>query len=256
MKLDEIAKAYKALYESSASQQLYEEILEEGRIDFLKQKFPNVNTSHDPYALHKDPHAVIDFLANNVDPSKNKVHTQWLVNQYHRGGFRQEDAGRVRDALVNFDQHKSKLPVEQRDIGRYGRVSDLENAVAPHIGTANTKAERIMGQGEMPGLTKKYEDENIKIHHLHDKATSCKVFGGETKWCTASKDEDRNMFDHYNSEGKLHVITRKKDGAVFQYHVNSNQFMDKNDDPISSKDWDSIKDSVHKAWDQDKSLLE
>ena len=256
MKYDAIAKAYQSLHESAVSQELYEEILEENRIDFLKQKFPSVNTSHDPYALHKDPHAVIDFLANHVDPTKNKAHTQWLVNRYHRGAFRQEDAGRVRDALINFDQHNNKLPVEQRDIGKYGKISDLESVVAPHIGTANTKAERIMGQQELPGLEKKYEDDNIKIHHLKDKDTSCKVFGGETKWCTASKDEDHNMFDHYNSEGRLHVITRKKDGAVFQYHVNSNQFMDKNDDPISTEDFNSIKDSLHKAWDKDPSLLQ
>lgn len=255
MKLDQIASAYRALYESANNQELYEEILEENRIDFLKQKNPSINSSHDAYAQHRSSDAIIDFLANEADPTKNKAHTQWLVNRYHKGAFRQEDAPRVRQALADFDANKNKLPVEQRDIGKYARVSDIEQAVAPHVGTANTKAERLMGQGEHPGLEKKFEDDTIKIHRLTDKDTSCKLFGGTTKWCTASKDKDRNMFDHYNERGPLHVITRKSDGALFQYHVNTNQFMDANDDEISSKDWESIKPSVHNAWEQDKSLL-
>lgn len=264
MRLDRIAEIYQQLNESANSMVLYEEVLTEDRIDWLKSKYPEINTSHDPSAAHKSSGHVIDFLAGHMDPTKNKSYSQWLVNRYHSGGFRQEDAPRVHQALSDFEQNKKHLAPEQRDIGRYKRVSDVQAAVAPFAGKGD---EEIKSQGmaakqqeeQHPGFEKKYEDENITIHHLTNEDTSKKLFGRpRTEWCTAWEGNScrfKHYTEHDQDAGPLFVVTRKHDNAVFQYHPTSNQFMDRDDNTIGQEDLNSIKPSLHKAWAQDRSLL-
>ena len=263
MKLDEIAKAYKALHEAANSTVLYEELLTEDRIDFLKNKWPEIQSGHDTGAVHRKAADIIDFLANKADPTKKKNYTQWIVNRYNSGAFRQEDAPRIHQTLSDFDAAKHHLPVEQRDIGKYSRLSDIALSVAPFAGKDKEQvmADKMAKQSEEqhPGFDKKYEDENITVHHLHNNETSQKLFGRpRTEWCTAWEGNSCR-FDHYTKEyenhGPLFVVTRKKDGAVFQYHPTSNQFMDKNDDPINQSDLKTVLPSLHKAWKQDPSLL-
>lgn len=262
MKLDKIAESYIKIAEGMNSAVLYEEVLMEDRIDFLKAKWPEINTSHDTGAEHRKASDVIDFMANHMDPSKNKQHTQWLVTRYNRGAFRQEDAPRIRDTLSAFDAHKHLLAPEQRDINKYHKVSDIQHAIAPVVGKTgeDMKAQKMASQGDTePGFEKKYEDKDITVHQLHDAETSQKLFTApRTQWCTAYKG-DSCRFNYYTKEsaekGPLFVVTRKNDGAVFQYHPTSNQFMDKNDDPISHEDFESIKPGLHTAWAKDRSLL-
>ena len=263
MKLDSIAQAYKTLYESANNSMLYESILFEDRVDYLKSKWPTIDSSHDTGAVHRNASDIVDFMANTIDPTKKKTYTQWLVNRYHGGSFRQEDAPRINQALSDFEQHKHHLPVEQRDIGRYKRVSDIQQAVAPFTGKTGeeiaTKKMELAAEKPEPGFVKHYEDPNIKIHELTDEETSKRLFGRpRTEWCTAWEGNSCR-FNKYTKEdsdkGPLFVVTRKHDNALFQYHPTSNQFMDKNDDPISDKDFATLKPSLHKAWSQNRHLL-
>lgn len=260
--MDKIAESYRRIVEETHSSALYEEVLMEDRVDFLKSKWPEINSSHDVGAMHRNPRDIIDFMANHVDPSKNKQNTQWLVTRYNRGLFRQEDAPRVRETLSAFDAHKHLLPADRRDLNKYHRVSDVQQAVAPVLGKTgeHLKAEKMASQdANEPGFEKRYEDENITIHQLHDADTSQRLFSSpRTEWCTAYKGNSCR-FNYYTKDsherGPLFVVTRKQDGEVFQYHPTSNQFMDKHDDDISTSDLESIKPSLHRAWEQDKSLL-
>lgn len=265
---DTFAKAYISMVTESF-EILSEEMLMEDRIDYLKKNVKSINSHHDTFAAHRSPEDIIDFLADKADPSKKKVHTQHLIRMYNGGAFRQEDAPRVRDALSNFDKYKAKLPEDKRDIGKYSRISDIETAVAPHIGTASTKAEekqQLKQNLDIPGKHElKYDDENISIYHVKDEETSQKLYGSKTanqpgvfptEWCTAWSGSRECQFKNYHSQGNLFAVHRKSDGAVFQYHPKTNQFMDRNDDRISSEDFESLKPSLHKAWSKDRSLLD
>lgn len=270
MKYDQFAQAYLSMI-TEQTQILSEEMLMEDRIDWLKSNVKSINSSHDTFALHRDPHAIIDFLATNADPSKKKVHTQHLIRMYNAGKFRQEDAPRVHDTLFNFDKYKSKLPEEQRDINKHADIASIERAVQPHLGTASTNAEareqlkknftlNIPDKHELM-----YDDSNISIYHLKDKETSQKLYASAksskkpgvypTEWCTAAESDRHNMFDTYHTQGNLFVIHRKSDGEVFQFHPNTNQFMNKEDRTITQPDFDSIKDSFHKALDTSPKLV-
>jgi hypothetical protein len=267
MSYDAFAKAYLQMVTEQV-RYLSEDILMEDRIDWLKNNVKSINSSHDTFAAHRDPAAIVDFMADQADPSKKKIYTQHLLRMYHAGAFRQEDAPRVHDALSNFDKYRAKLPVEHRDIGKYHQISDIESAVAPHIGTGATKAEaREIAKSNLhiPGKHElKYDDENISVYHLKDEDTSKRLYSGKTsdnpgafptEWCTAWSGGRQCQFKRYQEEGNMFVVHRKSDGSVFQYHPKSNQFMDVKDNTISSSDFESIKPSLHKAW-KDRSLLD
>lgn len=268
MPYDNFAKAYlKMLREST--EYLSEDILMEDRIEYLKQNTKPINTSHDTFAIHRNNNDIIDFLANNADPSKKKIYTQHLIKMYHGGAFRQEDAQRVKDAINNFDKYKSKLTPEQRDIKKYSKISDIEATVTPHLGTGATKAEEkdiLKDNPHIPGKHElKYDDENISIYHIKDKETSKKLYAQPTankpgvfptEWCTAfAPPREHNAFDQHNEKGNLFVVHRKSDGEVFQYHPATNQFMNSKDNEINVNDLNTIKSSLHKAWSHNHALL-
>lgn len=225
-------------------------MLLENRLNFLRKTYPSISTDHDSLATHKEAPDIIQHFADNADPTDKKLHTQWIIGQYNRKNIRQEDAPRIRRALDNFDKYHPKLEV--KEIGKYKKLSDLEDAVEPHLGTSATKAED-MRNIKNSGATKRYEDENISIHHIHTKEAA-KLYGAGTKWCTAAKDDDENAFDRHNDQDpNIHVIMDKKNKSEsghqrkYQFHSASNQFMNEKDNPISKEEFNSIKPSFHKA---------
>ena len=83
------------------------------------------------------PDQVIEVL-ERIDPTPNKQYVLWLAKQYISGQFRTEDADRVRETLINFSKLKSRLPVEQRDIGRFDfyKLDELvDTLINPELST-------------------------------------------------------------------------------------------------------------------------
>lgn len=246
--------AYKLAHYSQLDESLLTEaqlnFLVENRIEFLKKNNATLDTSHDPHGEHKDAGAIIDHFADKADPTKNKSHTQWIVGQYKKKNIRQEDAGRIHGALKDFESYKGKLA--NKDINSYKKVSDVEDAVAPHLGThVSKKAETKAIKHE--GADLKYEDDHISIHHIKSE-DAAKHYGKGTKWCTAA--DNNNMFSHYHKDGPIHIIHDKTNGRKYQFHSASNQFMDEKDNEISKEDFHSIKHSFHKAIDKHPEMVE
>ena len=240
-----------------------EDLLLEDRLDYLKQNTKTLPTDHDPLGKHKDTPSIVQHLADNADPSKNKAHTQYAVGLYRSKALKQEDAPRLKSALENFDKYKGKLSPEDKQLTtkNYPTVSHIEDKIAPHLGTMTSKkqAEKTLDQ---PGHKLVHEDKDIAIYHLTAKEPSQNLYGGGhakggtgTSWCTAAR-SDNCMFDQYHKQGKIHVIHRKSDGAVFQMHPESNSFMDAKDNPISHEDFKSIAPALHKAWKEKPELVD
>lgn len=240
-----------------------ENIMLEDRLDYLKSNTKSLSTEHDTLAKHKDTPSIIQHFADNGDPTPNKKHTQYIVSLYRNKAIKQEDAPRVKEALSNFEKYKGKLSPEDKQLStkNYPSVASIEDKIQPHLGTMSSKkeAEKNLDQ---PGHKLKYEDDKIKIYHLSDMKASQNLYGGGhqrggtgTSWCTAARSSNC-MFDDYHKDGKLHVIHNKDNGKVFQYHTESNSFMDAKDDPISAEDFKEIAPSLHKAWKQKPELLD
>ena len=144
------------------------------------------------------------------------------MRQYTRKNFRQEDFGRVRTALEAFDHHKAHIP--QKDILRYDKLMDLEDAVEAVTGTKSKREE--IRDVKHEGADKILDKGGVTVYHIKTEAAA-KFYGKGTKWCTAA---DKNcQFRDYNKDGTLYVVFCKNSygkPAKYQFHFESDQFMD------------------------------
>ena len=209
---------------------LYEQFLIlEDRLNKIKDIFKNkIDTSHDTLAQNKDSDAIVDHFATHADPTQNKAHTQWIVNLYRQGQFRQEDHPRIREALSTFDRPAVKAGLKAAnkptDINQYKSLSDLEDAVEPHKEAISGKEEEKKIKTEGADLI--HSSNGVTVHHIKTKGAACS-YGAGTKWCTAG--EKNNMFDEFNKDGPIHIIQHQ--GRKYQFHNKNNQFMDEKNKP-------------------------
>ena len=210
---------------------ILEQELLENRIETLKTKVfaDGFDTTHDRLAQHRDTSDIVDHFANNADPTKKKIHTQWILRQYEKRKIRQEDHPRIKEALSNFETHKGKL--EKKDINQYKSLSDVEDAVEPHLGTTTKRQEKKAIKSEGADLVHNDEERGVTVHHIKTEQAACS-YGAGTKWCTAGKKD--NMFNHYNEDGPMFVI--QHGGRKYQFHNASNQLMDEKDNRVEFKD--------------------
>lgn len=198
----------------------------EDRIEYLTNRYKDINARHDTYAAYKKSEDIIKFWIN-VDPTPNKKYLDWLLRQYSRQDYRQEDVQRVYDALNGFEKYKQRIP--QKDILRYEHLSDLEDAIDKVKGL---KREEIKNTAH-EGAVKIFDKGGVTIYH--EKTVAAARFYGEgTRWCTKSKD----MFEYYNKKGPLYVVFAKDhDGNLkkYQFHFESGQFMNVSDNQIEIK---------------------
>src|SRR5574344_1113855 len=101
------------------------ELLLEYRRDVTQQKLAKELSSISDNE-NTTPEDVLEQV-EAIDPTKNKQFVLWLVKQLSKRQFRLEDAPRVTELLNNFIAVKPRLPVEQRDIGRFDfyKLDDL-----------------------------------------------------------------------------------------------------------------------------------
>lgn len=256
---DKLAEAYLSMLQSDYIQLSEETTLMENtnQVNFLIKRYPEVNTSHDTYALHKSAKDIIQHFSDNADPTKQKKYLPWIVKAYHNGTFRQEDTPRVLDTLKDWDAHKDKLPSNAKDINQYKRLSDIADAVSqfshvPAVRSERTDFLRNHPTKHFPGKHELiHEDAYAKYYHVKNKEMSQFMYNEHegafpTKWCTAWADDSNRtcMFPDYDKDENLIAMHRKKDGAVFQIGAVSNQIKDKNDDEVDSATFKDMEDSL------------
>lgn len=207
----------------------YDMLLAEDVVDYLKSTREKINTHHDSLAVYKKPHEIIDHFAH-ADPSVKKKNLPWIIDQYHAGHIRQEDSGRVHEAISNYVKYSNKLGGKK--LSDFSHISHLEDAVEgfkPKVredGLSGKKAKRMI---KHEGSDELHNDNDLSVHKLHTKEAACH-YGAGTRWCTAAK--TNNMFDAYNKQGPLFVIHDKKNNKKYQFHFETHQFMNEKDEPV------------------------
>ena len=197
----------------------------EDRVDYVKKINPEIDSSHDVYATHRDPGDIVNHFATHADPTAKKTHTQWIVNQYKKGNFRQEDHPRIKTALEGFEKFKGKL--DKKDINQYKSLSDVESAVEPHMGSAASHKEEKR-QAKIEGAELVHSENGLTVHRI-DTHGAAKLYGKGTKWCTNS--DDPAAYNEYAKDGPLYVV-HTPDNQKYQFHLPSNQFKDAGDNEI------------------------
>jgi hypothetical protein len=170
-------------------------------------------------------------------PDKMGKFGKWLLKLWVNRKLMLEDLYKATEYLSYFVKYNNRIEV--KDINKYHSLPELYNIVKvfmdnPEIATSNSDEVRRIKEG----ADKVFENGEWLVIVPHTKEASC-YYGKGTQWCTAAE-QSNNMFDHYNSQGNLYINIRKSDGEKFQFHFESDSFMDATDTPIESPIYDTI----------------
>jgi hypothetical protein len=181
-----------------------------------------------------DPVEAVLQAAEEADPTANKQYVVWIIRQYIKNGLKYEDIYKLRADLETFvktkGQHK-RLNINS-DINQYNwrSLADVAAKLSnTDLGAADTDAAgvkdaEVLYNGPLGILTVPKTRE-----------ASC-ALGSGTKWCTAASDEKKNMYNYYTKYGPLYIWHDKKRKQKYQFHFDSGQFMDSQDQPLGVED--------------------
>ena len=166
-----------------------------------------------------------DFDNNSVIIGK---FLPWVAKMYSKDEFEYTDLGLVNIYLENFSKNSNKL--EKKDLNKYTSFDELTNALE---NIKDVKGSREKKRNAKSNAEKIYEDNKWIIIIPHTKEAAIQ-YGKGTKWCTAGIND--NMFDFYNEEGPLYIIINKQNPSEkYQFHLESDQYMDTQDNEIDIK---------------------
>jgi hypothetical protein len=166
---------------------------------------------------------------------------KWILNIYNRGNLKEEDFYKVKDYLTTFKLNYNKMT--NKDLNSYKGLPELYDAIKDYIGQQDV-SHRQEVRDIKQGAEKAFEDDKWLVIIPHTQEAAC-YYGKNTQWCTAATSSE-NMFNYYNKQGPLYININKKTNEKFQFHFQSEQFMDERDEPIEPnsifKDDEKFKD--------------
>ena len=175
-----------------------------------------------------------------ADPTYNEQKSQkmgkygkWLLNLYKQGKLKNEDLYKATDYLSYFVKYYNKIA--EKDINKLPDLPSLYNVIKPYKEASDNGEEITTSKSDevrriKEDAEKVFEDNQWLVVVPHTQEASC-YYGKNTQWCTAATDS-YNMFNQYNNKGTLFINIRKTDGKKFQFHFETNSFMDETDTPI------------------------
>ena len=190
----------------------------------------SLNDVYQKYYSNIDQNVFSQIVSADPTSGSNKMgkYSKWLLWLYQNNNLKLEDLYKATEYLTLF--HKFKNKIENNDIGKYQSLPELYRAVQPFEGQKTHGEEvRDIKNGE---AEKVYEDDTWLVVVPHTERAAC-YYGKGTKWCTAATDGN-NMFNTYNDEGFLYININKKNNTKYQFHFESEQFMDATDEEITS----------------------
>lgn len=203
----------------------------------------NVRDAYQKYYQHVDQN-VFEVIVAAAQPNEGTIllpNTKWVL-----GLYKKKPQETIRDlALLNncfqmFDRLKALgiLTGRSADLNSYSSIRDLKD-VTDRFDTADLEGDnadrkkRLMRPEFIEArndIDKLYEDDEWLV--LSPKSYGASVYWGHgTRWCTAYKDS-RNYYDQYSRQGRLYINIDKRDGSKFQFHFETDSFMDEYDHEI------------------------
>ena len=199
------------------------------------------------------------MYCEEADPTPTHSYVRWMVQRYISGGIqRAED---IRSTCAEYLEQYEDIkrsgyfqrttdPVlkPMGDINKVKSLFDLRailNSISPAERISNTAGEKKKEQDliESGAATVVVDTENCKVVIPHTEEAAV-YFGRNTQWCTSAR--RNNMFASYNKDGPLFIVLKKSTNQRWQFHLQSGQFMDENDEEITN--WSSIpKEALDKS---------
>jgi hypothetical protein len=172
-----------------------------------------------------------DIISSNLNANKLGEYAKWLLNLYKKGNLKTEDLYKAKEYIPIFDKMKKAKKLVQPDINIYNSLSDMYKVIEPYMNQQTISNKENAKNIKNTEADLVYEDNDWKVITPKTYKASC-LYGANTQWCTASKKSDM-QFNKYSSKGKLYININKKTGRKYQFHFETDSFMDETDDPIS-----------------------
>lgn len=209
----------------------------ESQLALLIEKVASIDEIYNTYyntIPREDFNKIIssDPTYNQQKPNKMGKYSKWLLKLYGTNNLKLEDLYKATEYLSVFDKYSRRIEVN--DINRYKNLPQLYNVIKPFIEDDNQatskqdELRRIKQQGaEIVFNSPEWE---IIIPKTWE---ASKLYGANTQWCTASRDDD-SYFKHYTESGPLYINIDKRNNTKYQFHFESESFMDESDYAIET----------------------
>jgi hypothetical protein len=189
-----------------------------------------------------------NFIARviqKIDPDQGK-YTDWIlkgligVAKYDQknkflGRF-WEDGYKIKNDVNDWKKYKKYLLKYDNKATDLNHFDDLHHlhivlSLAPEIKSAKrAEQEKESLKAAEKDSEKVYNSENYMIVVPKTQEASC-AYGRGTRWCTAATGSN-NYFHRYNNQGPLYIVIDKKTQEKYQFHFQSEQYMDAEDDRL------------------------
>ena len=233
------------------------QLLVESRIDFLKDKYIpllvdkmingylklnnyNLKDLGEEFiegltdSMTFDATTDFEYVIKYVDPTNNKIYTQWFLNQAlliddHRlfNRLMEEDLDKYKEYLTIYHKAKSKLPLQQRDINKLS-LNDLKDIALQY----KEKQDEIGTKSEVLDKRYKIAENESFVAYMFNSSTQedfkmYQLVSTNTEWCTRP---GYGYFSDYINQSPLFVFINKNNRIEkYQWHFDSLQFMDRED---------------------------
>lgn len=210
--------------------QMFDLILEAATIQDIYQKYySNIPEDIFQEIISADP------TYNPQKPQKMGKYGKWLLNLYKQNKLKDEDLYKATDYLSYFVKYYNRI--ENKDINKISDLPSLFNVIRPFKEAEDNGEEMATSKSDeirkiKEDAEKFYEDDTWLVIVPHSQEASC-YYGKNTQWCTAATDS-YNMFNQYYNKGLLYININKKTNKKYQFHFETNSFMDETDTPINS----------------------
>ena len=219
------------------------QLLTESRLDYLIKNyssqvgaqlsedytFREISGSYKTKSQKYDQSAIY-WIANlmNKDPSHNGMYTQWMIIQYIKGNFINEDKGNILDDLTYF--HVNKRLFAEKDINKYtvDQLYTVKKQIEDKVDSVQSKRQEKVEIKQ--GAEKVLETENVLVIHPQT-MEAAQYYGSNTRWCTSAR--NNNMFDYYNNEGPLYIVIDKKTNQKYQIHFHTDELRNAIDEEVN-----------------------
>ena len=192
-----------------------------------------------------DPRSNVDGVGNLLNLGK---YSKLLLSLYQKGTLQIEDLVKAKEYLGYVYLHN--IPVE---VGKIRQLGDLYNIVKQYI-IEDTLDFKLILDSLVLGTDYKllHTGEDWTFYQpLTEKGSS--YLGVNTEWCTTwgeyclnKKYRDRtNYFPSHHIKGPLFIMINKSNPLdKYQFHFETNQYMDKNDKRINTTEFWFGKDEI------------
>lgn len=223
----------------------YERLIEEGKdpVEVLHYKFKNV------------PSNIIDSIIA-IDPTKKKTYSQWALSKWDNEKYdilSGLDSGRLAKLFQHYKSHSDiqikDCPSVWEGLRKFVPVEDtvLVKSSKPTTVLMNDGWSKEVDSELANDFDIVFKKDNWIIAVPNTYEADCKL-GENMKWCTAGGRTDFERGRYYYNEyindygGKYYVNFDMSTGESrlgkdypftrYQFHFETNQFMDKEDDPV------------------------